>query len=159
MRRVIKPAVPLKLRKLISVTFQTLTSLLPLRSITEGVYSITLSVLRLRSDKSLECSTITSHHPATLSKPHNPTVFVIVFICDIQICYIFYSFRAKMSILFRKFSFERITFYHFQQNLITLNIFILYFPQLILLQSSLSSQVCFEFSHASSIVLIVTKIL
>ncbi len=38
-----------------------------------------LSVLRLRSDKSLERTAIASHQPATLCKHHIPTVFVIVF--------------------------------------------------------------------------------
>ena len=83
----------------IPVTYRALTSPLPLRSITEGVYSLSLSVLRLRGDKSLESLTIASHQPATLSRLHNPTVLVTVVFCDIQIliCIITPFFRFVNS--------------------------------------------------------------
>jgi len=65
-----------------------------------SLLSFRLSVLRLRSDGSLESSAIASHHPATLSRFCNPTVFVIVVLCDIQIYSILYSWIFEMSIVF-----------------------------------------------------------
>ncbi len=64
---------------------------------------LSLSVLRLRGDKSLESSAIASHHPATLSRPHNPTVLVAVVFCDIQILNALYSAVFDLSIVFLKF--------------------------------------------------------
>ena len=85
------------------VTYRTLTSPLPLRSNTEGVYSLSLSVLRLRGDKSLESLTIASHQPATLSRLHNPTVLVIVVFVIFKFCFELYYSVFDLSIVFLHF--------------------------------------------------------
>lgn len=85
------------------VTYRTLTSPLPLRSNTEGVYSLSLSVLRLRGDKSLESLTIASHQPATLSRLHNPTVLVIVVFVIFKFCFELYYSVFDLSIVFLNF--------------------------------------------------------
>jgi len=61
-----------------------------------------LSVLRLRSDGSLESFVIGSQQPPTLSRLCNPTVFVIVVFCDIQMYNVLYALNFEMSIVFFK---------------------------------------------------------
>ena len=96
------------------VTYRTLTSPLPLRSNTEGVYSLSLSVLRLRGDKSLESLTIASHQPATLSRLHNPTVLVIVVFVIFKFCFELYYSVFDLSIVFLNFLiFIKIIFHNY----------------------------------------------
>ena len=90
-----------------SATFQAPTSLLPLRSITEGIYLPELKLRGFRSSDSEvighpERFSIASHQPATLCRVNIPTVFVTVVICFVQLLNAVYTLQIHLSIVFAK---------------------------------------------------------
>ena len=104
LRRVIKPAVPLKLRK---IYFRHLPNSNKFFAFTQqygrSLLGKRLLVLRLRRDGSLEIFAIASHHTATLWKSFIfPTVFIIVVLYDIQICHYFSALKHKSQGFFEK---------------------------------------------------------